>query len=275
MTIVILIILLILAGVLGRALIQAFERSRMYFPRRQLEAQPSDLGLAYEDVFFSTADRVRVHGWWVPANENRGAVLFCHGNAGNISHRLESIEIFHRLGLNVFIFDYRGFGRSGGRPSEEGTYQDAGAAYDYLHGEREIPPERIVIFGRSLGGAVAVETAGRRKAAALICESSFTSSLDMARRITPFLPVRLLIFDRYETVEKVGRLTVPKLFIHSPEDELVPFEQGERLFKAAAEPKKFLAIRGGHGDGFLQSEPAYSEEIDAFLRLALHRREGS
>ncbi|MFH1038555.1 MAG: alpha/beta hydrolase [PVC group bacterium] len=269
MKIVALIALLILVGSLGWFLVRKFERSRMYYPQRTLEAYPCDLGLAYEDVSLATADGLRLHGWWVPADQNRGTVLFCHGNAGNISHRLESIEIFHRLGLNVFIFDYRGYGLSEGSPSEDGTYRDAEAAYDYLRQARHIPSGRIVIFGRSLGGAVAVELARLREAGALICESTFTSSVDLAHVIFPFLPVRLLIFNKYETIMKVPGLALPKLFIHSRQDELVPFEQGERLFRAAGDPKEFLAIQGSHGEGFLQTGAPYLERIDRFLKQYL------
>ncbi len=264
---IILIIILILA--LAPALWflrRRFERSQMYFPILQLEATPDQAGMAYEDVYFTTGDGVRLHGWWVPAESGRRAVLFCHGNAGNISHRLESIAVFHRLGLNVLIFDYRGFGWSGGSPDEEGTYRDAAAAYRHLEEERGVAPERIVIFGRSLGGAVAIELARRKKAAALIVESSFTSAVAMGKLIFPYLPVGLLIRNRYDSLSKVGELRLPVLFIHSPDDELVPFEQGERLFAAAPEPKEFLPIRGGHGDGFLISGEVYLEGIDTFLK---------
>ena len=263
---VVVILSLLVAGVLlVWFLIRKFERSQMYFPEAVLETIPSAIGLDYDDLFLTTSDGVRIHGWWIPADKSRGALLFCHGNAGNISHRLESIRIFHRMGLDLFIFDYRGYGRSEGAPSEEGTYRDAAAAYDYLHRTRGIAPERIIIFGRSLGGAVAVELAKEKKAGALICEATFTSAVDMGKLIFPFLPVGLLIFDRYDAVSKVGELRLPKLFIHSRDDELVPFEQGERLFQAAADPKEFLEIRGSHGGGFLENESAYCRAINGFL----------
>ncbi|MEA1928837.1 MAG: alpha/beta hydrolase [Candidatus Auribacterota bacterium] len=266
MKIILITTLIIVLGGLSWLLIRWFERSRIYYPDPLLESTPADIGLIYEDVTVTTSDKVRIHGWWIPANDNRGTILFCHGNAGNISHRLESIRIFHQLGMNVFIFDYRGYGKSAGSPSEKGTYRDSDAAYDYLHKIRKIAPEKIIIFGRSLGGAVAVELAGEKEAGALICESSFTSAVDMGKLVFPYLPVKLLVFDRYDSISRVGELSLPKLFIHSREDDLIPFEQGERLYQAAGEPKKFLEIRGDHNEGFLESEEIYRETIDEFLR---------
>lgn len=247
-------------------LLRRFEQSQMYEPSRELEATPDEAGMAYEDVFLTAEDGVRIHGWWVKAVPDRATVLFCHGNAGNISHRLELIDLFHRLGLNVLIFDYRGFGRSEGSPNEAGTYRDGEAAYRHLREERGIAPGRIVIFGRSLGGAVAIELARRVEAAALVCESTFTSAEEMGKLIYPSLPVGLLVRNKYDSISKVGGLTLPVLFLHSPEDELVPFEHGRRLFRAAAAPKEFLAIRGGHGDNFQVSAPLYSEVLDRFLK---------
>jgi len=254
------------ALMLIRLLVRKFERHQMYYPVRDLETTPDLAGMDYEDVFLNPGDGVRIHGWWIPAAAGRGTVLFCHGNAGNISHRLESVAVFHRLGLNVLIFDYRGFGWSEGSPDEEGTYLDAEAAYRHLREERGIAPERIVIFGRSLGGAVAIELARRAEAAALIVESTFTSAVDMGKLIYPFLPIRLLIRNRYDSLAKIGELSLPVLVIHSPDDELVPFEHGEGLFRTVKGPKEFMSIRGGHGDGFLVTGEAYVEGLDAFLK---------
>ena len=265
MRIAVILSLIVAGGLIVWFLVRKFERSHMYYPQSDIEALPSDIGLDYEDIFLTTSDGVRIHGWWIPADTSRGTILFCHGNAGNISHRLASIQIFNRLGLNLFIFDYRGYGRSEGSPSEEGTYRDAAAAYEYLHRTLGITPERIIIFGRSLGGAVAIDLAKNKEAGALICEATFTSAVDMGRLIFPFLPVSLLVFDKYDAISKVGDLRLPKLFIHSRDDDLVPFEQGERLFRAAADPKEFLEIRGSHGDGFLETEDSYIRGIDEFL----------
>jgi fermentation-respiration switch protein FrsA (DUF1100 family) len=261
-------ILIILAlGVwwLGRR----FERRQMYFPDRVLEFTPAEINLSYRDIYLSTPDRIRIHAWWIPAEEARGSLIFCHGNAGNISHRLESIRIFNELGLNVLIFDYRGYGKSKGSPAEKGTYLDAEAAYDYLVRQLQIPPEEIIVFGRSLGGAVAIELAREKKAAGLICEATFTSAEEMGREIYPFLPVKLLISNKYDSISKVGTIPVPKLFVHSRQDELVPFVQGEKLFRAAAPPKEFLEIRGGHGDGFLETADRYRSFLNEFLQKYL------
>ena len=181
-----------------------FQGSLVYLanlPGRALQAAPTDIGLDFEDVTIGTADGERLHGWFVPAPGARGTLLFFHGNAGNISHRLESIAIFHGLGLDVLIIDYRGYGQSSGSPSEAGTYADAQAAWKYLVEERGLPPDRIVVFGRSLGGAVGAWLAsprgGGRQPAALIIESAFTSGADMARRLYPVYPARLLTRLRY------------------------------------------------------------------------------
>jgi uncharacterized protein len=273
MKIVVITALIIAGGMLAWLLIRRFERSHIYYPDPALEISPAEIGLGYEDVDLASSDGVQIHGWWIPASDNRGTILFCHGNAGNIGHRLDSIRIFHQLGLNVFIFDYRGYGKSTGSPSEEGTYRDAAAAYIYLREVRMLEPEKIIIFGRSLGGAVAVQLAGEQEAGALICESSFTSAVEMGKVVFPYLPVNLLVFDKYDSIARVGRLSLPKLFIHSREDDMIPFEQGERLYRAAASPKEFLEIQGGHNEGFLDSEDIYREAIDNFLNKYFHRRD--
>lgn len=246
-------------------LIFSFERRQVYQPSREIEGSPADIGLDYEELFLRDSGEEMIHGWFIPSEKSRATLLFCHGNAGNISHRLESIAVFNRIGLDVCIFDYRGYGKSSGSPSEEGTYRDGRLFYDYLKASRGIPAEGIIIFGRSLGSAVAVQLAGRVKAAALICESAFTSAVDLGKLLFPHLPARLLVFDRYDSSSRVGSLDIPKLFIHSREDDLVPFEMGRELFEAAAPPKEFLAIRGGHGDGFLETGAAYQRGIESFL----------
>ncbi len=238
----------------------------IYHPSTRLTATPQQIGLHYESVILTTADGLAISAWFVPAPEARATVLFCHGNAGNISDRLDSIRIMHTLGLNVLIFDYRGFGQSQGEPDEQGTYADADAAWDYLVSARKIPPRGILIFGRSLGSAVAAETAVRHPdAGGLILESGFTSIADMGRQIVPYLPVELLVRHRYETIKKVGRIAMPKLIIHSPDDEVVPFQQGLEIYQKAAIPKTFLQILGGHNSGFLKSGKIYTEGLDRFI----------
>ncbi len=237
----------------------------LYFPAREIEATPYNIGLDYQDLTVGTRDGVDISAWYIPAEDARGFLLFCHGNAGNISHRLDSIKIFHSLGLSVLIFDYRGYGRSKGSPDEEGTYRDAEAAWDYLINVLHVRPEKIVLFGRSLGSAVAAELALRKQAGALIMESGFTSVPDLGKKFFPHLPVRLISRYHYESINKVGRIKLPKLFIHSPEDEIVPYEQGAKLFERAREPKELLKIVGGHNEGFLLSGKVYVDGLDAFL----------
>jgi len=238
----------------------------VYFPDRGLAGTPANAGLAYEAVTFTADDGVRLSGWYIPVPNARGTLLFSHGNAGNISHRLESIRQFRGLGLDVFIYDYRGYGESQGKPSEEGTYRDAEAAWRYLAETRRVPPERLVYFGRSLGAAVASQLATRYPPQALIVESAFTSVPDFGTEVYPWLPVRFLARLQYPTRDNLRSLRVPVLVVHSRNDEIVPFRHGEALYQAANEPKAFLEIRGGHNDGFLVSGKHYTEGIDLFLR---------
>lgn len=256
------------AAVALRYFLLLFERANLYFPTRPIEATPREIGLAYEEVRLTTADGVRISGWYIPAAPpapRRRAVLFFHGNAGNISHRLQTIAVFHDLGLDTLIIDYRGYGRSGGRPSEKGLYLDAEAAYDWLRARPETDPGAIVAFGRSLGGAVAIELARRRRLSALIVESAFASTAEIGGEVLPFLPVRLLVTQRFDSIGKVGSIRVPKLFLHGVDDEIIPFSHGERLFAAAAEPKRFVALAGGHNDAFMLPENDYPEVLRAFI----------
>ncbi len=235
-------------------------------PSRAVTATPDQAGLIYERVEFGAEDGVRLDGWFLPAEMPRGVLLFFHGNAGNISHRLESLRIFRDLGLSTFIFDYRGYGRSEGKVSEQGTYRDAEAAWRYLTVERGIPEQSIVYFGRSLGASIAAHLAMTHVPKALILESAFTSAPDVAARTYPFLPVRWLARFQYNAREYLESVTAPVLIVHSPQDEIIRFEHGRALFASANEPKRFLEIRGGHNEGFLVSRKPYVDAIDAFLR---------
>ena len=248
------------------------QASLLYYPNvagRALVASPADIGLSYEDVDLTTADGVRLHGWFVPAREARGTLLFFHGNAGNISHRLDSIRIFNRLGLDLFIIDYRGYGRSQGKPGEQGTYRDADAAWRYLVETRGADPARIVVFGRSLGAAIAAYLAAAQRPGALILESPFASIESMGKRLYPFLPVRWLNRFGYQTDDYVSRVACPILVIHSRGDEIIPVAEGRAVFAAAREPKRWLEIRGGHNDGFLVTGRAYVDGLDEFIAGAL------
>ena len=234
-------------------------------PGRALTATPSDIGLDFEDVSLATRDNEVLHGWYIPATDPIGVVLFFHGNAGNISHRLDSIEIFQELNLDVLIFDYRGYGQSSGSASEQGTYIDAQTAWDYLVNSRGIAPGNIVIFGRSLGGAVASWLAARTTPGAVILESCFTSGPDMGGRLYPFLPVRLITRLKYPVKDHVKLVSSPLLIIHSQQDEIIPFDMGQSIFAAAPEPKEMLVLSGDHNGGFLLNRHQYLAAIDKFL----------
>ncbi len=253
---------------LGLALF-LFQSHLIFFPdmpSRALSVTPERAGLAYESVEIVAEDGVRLHGWWLPAGpEARAVLLFFHGNAGNISHRLASLKIFADLGLDVLIVDYRGYGRSEGEVSEEGTYLDAEAAWRHLVDGLGVPPERIVLFGRSLGAAVAAQLASRHRPGALILESGFTSVPDLAQQLYPIYPAHLLARYRYATKEYLEMVRSPVLIVHSQNDEIIPFEHGRALFAAVPGPKTFLELRGGHNDGFLVSRRTYVEGLDGFL----------
>ncbi|MBM4032615.1 MAG: alpha/beta hydrolase [Planctomycetes bacterium] len=234
----------------------------VYFPFREIEGTPRSLGLNYEEVKLRASDGVELSAWFIPRERARGTVLFCHGNAGNISHRLGVISMFHELGFAMLIFDYRGYGASQGSPTERGTYLDAEAAWNHLTNERKVPPQRIVLFGESLGGAVAAWLAKERTPGALVLQSTFTSLPDIGARLYWWLPVRLLSRFRYDARSHVRQAKCPVLVAHSPQDEIVPYALGRQLFEAANEPKEFLQLSGSHNDGLLPSDAA---AIDAFL----------
>ncbi|HAH07929.1 MAG TPA: alpha/beta hydrolase [Elusimicrobia bacterium] len=247
------------------AALRWFERANLYFPSREFTMGPQTFGLSYEEVFLRTEDGVRIHAWLLPAQRPGPVLLYCHGNAGNISSRMYKANLFHRLGLGVLLFDYRGYGKSEGRPSEEGTYRDAEAAWRWLVEEKRVRPEDIVVYGESLGNAIALETALRHPPRALILESAFTSVVDMGELIFPFLPVRAMTTIRYDNLAKIPRVSCPVLVMHSREDSIVPFEMGRRLFEAAPEPKRFFELKGSHDEGYIDTGEAYSGEILGFL----------
>ena len=243
--------------------------SMVYYPElpsRKLGATPQQIGLTYESVQFLTEDQQQLHGWFIPANAGDDVLLFFHGNAGNISHRLDSIQIFRQLGLSVFIFDYRGYGQSTGKPSEKGTYLDAIAAYEYLVRERSVNPDHLIYFGRSLGGAVASHLAVKHPPKALILESTFTSAPDMASRLFPIFPMRWLTRFSYSNIDNIKSIHCPVLIVHSPEDDIIPYDLGRKLYEAANEPKQFLQIHGGHNEGFFLSGKTYIEGLEHFLK---------
>ena len=239
----------------------------LYSPVREVLYTPGELGLDFEDIVFKSTDGLKLRGWYIPANDSKFTILFCHGNGGNMSHRLDSINSFHDLGLNCFIFDYRGYGLSQGKPSEEGTYLDAEAAYNWLTGEKKTPAENIIVFGRSLGGSVAAQLASRVKAGALIIESTFTSYADIGKKFYPYMPVRWFARFSYRTIDFIKDVHCPVMLVYSRNDEVVPFEFGLELYEAANEPKEFVEIFGSHNDCFLVSGEMYKEAWTKWLKL--------
>ncbi|TVQ66342.1 MAG: alpha/beta hydrolase [Balneolaceae bacterium] len=264
-------ILMLVAGgyLIILLLMYLFQSAFIYFPTKNLTATPEDRGLEYEEVYLYTEDDLRLHGWYIPAPEARGSVLFFHGNAGNISGRLESIMIFNELRLNVMIFDYRGYGRSEGKPTEEGTYRDAIAAWRYLTEVQDENPRDIILFGRSLGGGVAAWLASEVEAGGLVLESTFTSAADLASEIYPFIPVRWLLRIRYPVIDYIDEIRKPVMIAHSRNDEVIPYHHGQKLYEAASEPKYRLELQGGHNDGFILTGRHYLDGWDHFLTEVL------
>ncbi|MDY0093657.1 MAG: alpha/beta hydrolase [Candidatus Vecturithrix sp.] len=223
-----------------------------------------------EDCSFRAEDGVVLHGWFAHAISSnirpRRTLLFFHGNAGNITHRQTNIAYLIQRGLNVFIFDYRGYGKSEGKPSEQGVYADAVAAYEYLAARKDVQPEHIMFFGRSLGGAVAIELATRKPCEKLIVESTFTSIQDMAREIVGPIPVHFLLRSRFDSLSKIGTIHTPLLIIHGNQDTIIPFEHGKRLFAAANVPKFFYEIQGAdHNNTYELGGTAYFNRLTTFI----------
>ena len=228
---------------------------------------PDARGWNYEDVHVTPEEGETTHGWYIetPAESARGVILFSTGNAGTIADRMFSIQYFVDLGFDVLIYDYGGFGHSSGRPSERRIYADVQAMWDYLTGERGVSPERIALFGRSLGSGATVELATREEPRAVILESAFLSIPALARGMFPIFPINLMVRHRFDNEAKIDALTMPKFFIHSPDDEIVPFEHSLALYEMAPEPKDFLTIEGGHNEGFIISTRDYEAGLANFL----------
>jgi uncharacterized protein len=245
-----------------------FEERLIFVPSRYPSGNWHPPGLQCEDVVFATEDGVRLHGWYCPVQRPHSVFLLCHGNAGNITHRVDRITAWQRtLQVSVFVFDYRGYGRSGGHPNEPGVYSDARAAYRRLTADKSIAPDDVVVFGESLGAAVALQLATEVTPRALILESPFTSAVAMGQRAFPWLPVRWIMRNRFASIDKIGYYHGPLLIVHGTEDTIIPFAMGQTLFNRANEPKRFYAVAGAdHNDVALTGGRLYVQAIDAFLR---------
>lgn len=246
-----------------------FEYSQVYHPHKKLEQSGDALGRAWENVFFETSDGVRLNGWFFPTDANsprrQWAVLLCHGNAGNISHRFHYFQLLLELGVNVFAFDYRGYGASEGRPSEEGTYADAVAARRWLQ-EKGFTPERILALGESLGGAIVAELAARGPLAGIILQSTFSSVPAVGAELFPWLPVRWISTIRYDVPAKLARIKTPLLILHSREDSLIAFHHAEKNFAAANAPKFLRELAGGHNEALDTDAERYRKYLEEFLK---------
>jgi uncharacterized protein len=260
-------------GYAGAAAYLMLNEQRLVFhpAERAVPSPPAHLALRERTVTFSATDGTRLSAWIVPAARADSSgmwLLICHGNYGNIGYgkRPEFMASMRDLGVNLFAFDYRGFGASEGSPEEKGLYADAMASYRYLTDSLRVPPEQIVIFGHSLGSGVAVELATQVAAAALVVEGAYTSVPDRGQEIYPALPVRLLASQRFASLDKIERVAMPKLFLHSPEDVVIPFAHGQRLFAAAKGPKRFVSVRGGHDDAFRADKAVYYGSIAQLLQ---------
>ncbi len=260
----------LLLGGAGLVLVPAFLlfffQGRLIFPaERFMDRTPEVFGWEYEEIHLPVAGQT-TYGWYVPLENARGVVLFSHGNAGNLAGRLESIGLLRSFGFSVLAYDYGGYGYSTGTPSEERCYQDANAMWDWLVTVKGVSPEQVLLFGRSLGGAMTAYLASQKKVGAVILESTFLSIPDVVRDMFPsFLPVHALISHRFPSKDRVAKIQSPTLFVHSPQDSLIPYSHGVALYQRATEPKTFLEIRGDHNEGFVLSETIYRAGWESFL----------
>ena len=260
--------------VLYAVLLVSCENKIIYHPYKYPDGEwnTKNTGLQVEDVWFHASDGVKLHGWYFPNPDAKATLLFFHGNAGNLSHRLDNIRDLVPLGLNVFIFDYRGYGRSEGSPDETGILLDAQAAYDTLIQTRNATPDRLILFGRSLGGVFAAHTARHNKCAGLILEATFTDAKDMANKMIPFLPIGFAIRSKLDAVNQVPHITVPKLFFHGTADEVIPYRLGRKLYDAAAQPKEFYDIDGaGHNDTTRVGGAPYYAKLQSFINKVVEK----
>lgn len=243
-----------------------FNQARhVYFPVKEIIADPGSIGLDFRDIYFWSGQDVKLHGWFVPCTKSDKTILVFHGNGGNISHRLQLIRVLHSVGLSVFIIDYRGYGHSLGKPTEEGTYTDGMAAMDYLINNQGLKKEDIIVYGRSLGGPIAARVAAGCHPLALVLDSTFTSIKEFAAQLHPGLPVRKFFKFNYPTIKWVAEVRCPVLLFHSQQDGYIPYSHARELFKNIKTEKQLVTIKGGHSDGYMVSEGKYRESLVKFI----------
>ena len=260
---------LLAIGLTGFLIVVGCSANRLVFqPSTIMEVAATDVKRPHEDVFFTAADGVRLNGWFFPANTNSTGlvILLCHGNAGNLSHRLELVEVLLRAGASVFAFDYRGYGRSSGKPTEKGVCLDAEAAWEWLVKARGCEPGKIIALGESLGGGVVCELATRRPLGGIVLQSTFTSVPDVAAQLMPWLPMRFLLTTRFNNQDKLKRLQMPVLILHGRKDTIIPFQHGEKNYAAAnTRSKYFTELDGDHNDAVMLSAEKYKRAVASFL----------
>ncbi len=263
-----LIIIIISVIVLGRILVHFLANALLFHPSSEIEFTPKEFGLEFEEVYFTSKNGAKLNGLFFPADEAKLTLMLFHGNAENVGDRLDFIKLLNESHLNVFYFDYQGYGKSEGKPSEQNTYDDAMAAYNYLIERKDVDNDFIVFFGRSLGGAIAIDLATKVKCYKLITEGTFSSIKDMGKVLFPYIPIHLVAPNRYDNLSKAQTISVPFMIIHGTEDEVVPFKLGVKLSKVAGGQSEFYVIDGAsHNDTYIIGKDAYFEKLKAFLGI--------
>lgn len=250
-------------------LLYIFQNSFIFFPSKTLEINPGQYSIHYEDHYFQAGDGVNLHGWWIEKPEASATVILSHGNAGNISHRISLVQMMNGLNVNFFLYDYRGYGKSEGKPDERGLYLDGLAAYHFVRETKGIAPSEIILFGRSIGGAVAAENAVKSEIGGLVVEAAFSDVRSLMRQLFPIVPSFLAKYD-FPVSEYLKQTNVPIMIMHSHQDDIIPYSHGLKNYEAANSPKWFIELQGGHNDSFIISETIYLAAWHQFL-LALNQ----
>jgi len=262
------IIIAIAIAWMAMEILQKFERINTFFPESDFDASTEDFSTGLEDIYFEAKDGTKLHGWFLPAPESRSILIFAHGNAGNISHRIQKIQLLNKIGISVFIFDYRGYGKSFGKPTEKGMYRDIAGAVSLVKGRLRSPADKLIFYGESLGGAAVIdylyEYPEDQKHSLVILEGTFTSAVDMAKIIYPFIP-SFIVRTRLDNASKIAHLKAPLLILHSTNDPVVPYKFGQKLYDLAGVPKKIVALSGGHCTAFAEETDLYLVSIRDFV----------
>lgn len=249
------------------------QKNSIFFPVDNIASTPQDFNLPFEDIYFETEDGLKLNGWFISNDNASFTLLFFHGNGGNISHRLHKISQLQKLGLNIFLIDYRGYGRSQGSPSVAGIYEDAKASLNYLIEEKKIKPDNIILYGESLGTSLAVKLAATNKLGGVVLEGAFSSGQDMAKIIYPFIP-RVFLPNIFKSSDQIIEVKEPKLFIHSKVDEIVPINLAKKLYQLSPEPKQFVEIIGGHNTAYIDAQEKYLDSLANFVQKIRNKKKG-